>query len=61
MKSFPVARAKAMKHYVSPDLEKKPDLVILHTSTNGLKSVSSPEGIANKITSLGLSVKEKAH
>ena len=49
-----------MKH-VSPDLEKKPDLVILHTGTNDLKSVSSTEEIANETTSLALSVKEKGH
>ena len=61
VKPFPGGRTKAMKHYVSPDLEKKPDLVILHTGTNNLKSVSSPEEIANEITSLALSVKEKGH
>ena len=61
VKPFPGARTKAMKHYVSPDLEKKPDLVILHTGANELKSVSSPEEIANEITSLALSVKEKGH
>ena len=61
VKPFPGARTKAMKHYVSPDLEKKPDLVILHTGTNDLKSDSSPEEIANEITSLALSVKEKDH
>ena len=61
VKPFPGARTKAMKHYVSPDLEKKPDLVILHTGTNDLKSDSSPDEIANEITSLALSVKEKGH
>ena len=61
VKPFPGARTKAMKHYVSPDLEKKPDLVILHTGTNDLKYDSSPEEIANEITSLALSVKEKGH
>ena len=50
-----------MKHYVSHDLEKKPDLVILHNGTNNLKSVSPPEEIANEIISLSLSVKEKGH
>ena len=55
VKPFPGARTKAMKHYVSPDL------VILHTGTNDLKSESSPEEIANEITSLALSVKEKGH
>ena len=35
-KPFPGARTKAMKYYVSPDLGKKPYLVILHTGTNYL-------------------------
>ena len=61
MKLFPGVRTKAMKHYVSPYLEKKPDLVILHTATSNLKSVSSPEEIANEIISLALSMKEKGH
>ena len=61
VKLFPGASTKAMKDYVSPDLEKKPDLVIQHTSTNDLKSLSSPEEIANEINSLALSVKEKSH
>ena len=45
---------------VSPDLEKKLDLVILHTGTNDLKSVSSPEEIANEIISLALSMNNRA-
>ena len=49
VKPFPGARTKAMKHYVSPDLENKPDLVTVHTGTNDLKSVSSPEEIVNEI------------
>ena len=59
MKPFPGVRTKALKHHVSLDLEKNLGLVILHTSTNDLKSVSSFEGIANEIISLALSVKEK--
>ena len=47
VKPFPGTRSKTMKHYVSPDPEKNPDLVILHTGTNDLKSVSSPEEITN--------------
>ena len=61
VRPFPAARTKAMKHYVSPDLEKKPGLGILHTDTNDLKSVSSTEEIANENISLPLSVKEKCH
>ena len=52
VKPFAGARTKAMKHYVSPDL------VILHTGTNDLQSVSSPEEIAYEIISLALSMKE---
>ena len=44
-----------------PDLEKQPNLVIVHTGSNDLKSVNSPEKIANEIISLGLSVKRKDH
>ena len=61
LKPFPGAWTKAMKHYLNPDLEIKPDLVILHNGTNDLKSVSSPEEMANEITLLALSVKEKGH
>ena len=50
-----------MEHHVRPDLEKKPDLVSIHTSTNDLKSVSSPEKITNKSISIALSMKEKDH
>ena len=39
----------AMKHYVSPELEKQPDLVTVHTGPNNLKSVNSPEEITNEI------------
>ena len=59
LKPFQGACTKAMKHHVSPDLgKKKTDLVILHTGTNDLISVSSLEEIANEIIALALSVKE---
>ena len=58
VKPFPGAHTKAMKHYVSPDLEKKTNLVILHIGTNDLKSVTSPEEIASEIIALALSVKK---
>ena len=61
VKPFPRTHTKAMKHYVSPDLEKKPDQVVLHTGINDPKSVSSAEETANEITLLALSVKEKGH
>ena len=47
--------------YVSPDLEKRPDLVTVHNGTNDFKSVSWPEEIPNEIISLVLSVKEKRY
>ena len=47
VKPFPGARTIAMRHYVGPDLEKIPDLVIVHTGTNDFKSFSSPEEVAN--------------
>ena len=37
--------------------KKNADLVVLHTGTNDLKSVSLPEEMANEIISLALSVK----
>ena len=56
MKPFPRARTKFMKHYVSSDLEKKTDLVILHIGTNNLRYQT--EDIANEIISLALFVKD---
>ena len=40
---------------------KLPDLVVVHTDTNDLNSVSSPEEIANEIIALALPVKENGH
>ena len=51
VKPFLGARTKVIKYYVSLDLEKKPDLVILRIGMNDFKSVSSTEEIANEITS----------
>lgn len=61
VKPFPGACIKAMKYYVSLDLEKTPDLVIVHTDTNDIKSVSSPEEISNEIIPLALYVIENGH
>ena len=47
-----------MKYYASPEVQKNLDLL---AGTNDLKSVNSPEKIANKTTSLALSVREKDH
>ena len=55
MKPLPGALTKVMKHYVSPDLEKRSDLAILHTGTNSLKR------LPNEIIPVALSVKGKGH
>ena len=39
----------------------KPDLVVVHSGSNDLKPVNSPEKIANEIILLALSVKGKGH
>ena len=46
---FRGARTKSMKKYATPDVEKIPDLVIIHTGN--LKPVSPFEEIANEIIS----------
>lgn len=53
------AHTKAMKYYVYPDLEKTPDLVIVYAGSDDLKSVNSPEEIANEGISFSFSMKEK--
>ena len=47
-------------HFYKPDLVYvKPDLVVVHSGSNDLKPVNSPEKIANEIILLALSVKGK--
>ena len=45
MKYFSGAKTKDMKSYVIPTVEKKPDNIILHTGTNDLKTIDTPEEI----------------
>lgn len=52
VKPFPGACTNTVKHFLSPEIEKKGDLVTVHTGTNDRKSVNSLEGIANEIISL---------
>ena len=40
VKPFLAAGTKAMRHYVGSDLEKLPDIVIVHTGTNDLSPFS---------------------
>ena len=50
-----------MKHYVSPDLENKPDLVTVQTGNSDLKSVRSSEEIISESISVSLFVKKQGH
>ena len=55
IKSFP--GATKMKDYIKPSLKYNPDLVILHTGTNSLRSEKLPEGIADDIMKIALEIK----
>ena len=46
-----------MKDYIKPTTARKPDMVILHTWTNDLKSNQNPSDIANEIISSANSIK----
>ena len=46
-----------MKDYIKPTIARKPDLVILHTGTNDLKSNQNPSDIANEIINLVKNIK----
>ena len=57
VKSFGGATSDDMTSYVKPSLKFKPDLWILHTGTNDLRSGAKPCEIANKIIQLAVSLK----
>ena len=57
VKSFPGATTQDMKDYIKPTIARKPDMVILHTGTNDLKSNQNPSDIANEIISLAKNIK----
>ena len=42
-KNFSGVKTKDMKSYVIPTVEQKPDNIILHTGTNTLKTIDTPE------------------
>ena len=46
-----------MKDYIKPTISRKPDMVILHTGTNDLKSNQNPSDIANEIVNLAKNIK----
>ena len=57
VKSFPGATTQDMKDYIKPTIARKPDMVILHTGTNDLKSNQNPSDIANEIINLVKNIK----
>ena len=57
MKHFSGAKTKDMKSYVIPTVEQKPDNVILHTGTNDLKTIDTPEEITMGILNLAMTCK----
>ena len=57
VKSFPGATTQDMKDYIKPTIARKPDMVILHTGTNDLKSNQNPPDIANEIINLAKNIK----
>ena len=57
VKSFPGATTQDMKDYIKPTISRKPDMVILHTVTNDLKSNQNPSDIPNEIFNLAKNIK----
>ena len=59
VKSFSGATSTAMSHYLKPNLEMKPDEVILHVGTNDLKS-NTPQEVTDKIIDLARQVEDSS-
>ena len=57
VKHFSGAKTKEMKSYVIPTVEQKPDNIILHTETNDLKTIDTPEEITMGIINLAMTSK----
>ena len=47
-----------MKDYIKPTIAREPDMVILHTGMNDLKSNQNPSDITNEIISLAKNIKK---
>ena len=56
VKSFRGATTKAMHHYMIPTIEKRPDVLIIHSGTNDLKEEKDPTEIAQQIINLATKV-----
>ena len=57
VKCFSTAKTKDMKFYVIPTVEQKLDNIILHTETNNLKTIDTPEEITMGILNLAMTCK----
>ena len=57
VKYFSGTKSKDMKSYVIPTVEQKPDNIILHTVTNDLKTIDTPEEMTMGILSLAMTCK----
>ena len=57
IKSFPGASTADMKDYARPSQRYNPDVFILHTGSNDLRSTKSPNEISDEIVKLALDIK----
>ena len=57
MKHFSGAKTKDIKSYVIATVEQKPDNIILHTGTNDLKTIDTPEEMTMGILNLAMTCK----
>ena len=57
VKHFSSAKTKDINSYVIPTVEQKPDNIILHTRTNDLKTIGTPQEITMGILNLTMTCK----
>ena len=57
VKHFSGAKTKDMKSYVIQTVEQKPDNIILHTGTNDVRTIGTPEEITMGIINLAMTCK----
>ena len=57
VKSFPGAKITDMKDHAKPSQRYNPDVFILHTGTNDLRTIKSAEEISDEIIKLALELK----
>ena len=57
VKYFSGAKTKGINSYVIPTVVQKPDNIILHTETNDLKTIGTPEEITVEILNLAMTCK----